>query len=131
MKGWDSGTISYSSCHKNKLQLNLGGGSKVISTLTNQYTQIEEVHPKVTHFKHILGCTFFKIPLSHTQSMFLLCKLFSTAIHRIDYFFDVMRLYTDEWQLMFLYPNLLGHNIIYFCSTLKSFITSQLLYLLQ
>ena len=64
-----------------------------------EYTQ------KVTHFKHILGCTFFKIPITHTQSMFLLCKLFSAAIHSIGYFCHVTTLYVDEWKLKFLCPN--------------------------
>ena len=27
-------------------------------TLVNQYTQIDGVHPKITHFKQIFGCTF-------------------------------------------------------------------------
>ena len=108
------------------------GKNKHISTtaLTNQYTQIDGVCPKITHFKHMLGCTFFKIPITHTQSMFLLCKLFSTAIHSISYCHHVMRLYADEWKLTFLCPNRLGHYIICFHSTLKSFVTSQLLYIL-
>ena len=80
----------------------------MIITLLNQYTQIDWVHQKITHFKHILGCTFLKIPIPHTQSMFLLL------------------LYTDKWKLMFLCPNWLGNHIIYFSSTLKSFATSQL-----
>ena len=71
----------------------------------NQYTQIDGVHPKITHFKHILGCTFLKILITHTQSMFLLCKLFSMAIHSMGYFHHVTRLYADEWKLMFLCPN--------------------------
>ena len=87
-----------------------------IITLMNQYTQIDGVHPKITHFKCILACTFLKIPITHTQSMFLLCKLFSMAI--------------DEWKLMFLCPHWLGHYIMYFCSTLISFVTSQLSYIL-
>ena len=70
----------------------------------NQYTQIDGVHPKIAHFKCILACTFLKIPISHTQSMFLLCKLFSMAIDGMGYFCDVTRLYTDEWKLMFLCP---------------------------
>ena len=69
-----------------------------VITLTNQYTQIDEVHPKITHCKHILGCTFLKITC--TQSMFLLCKLFSMAIHSMGYFCDVTILYTDEWKLI-------------------------------
>ena len=32
--------------------------NKKKSTLGNQYTQIDGVHPKITHFKHIFGCTF-------------------------------------------------------------------------
>ena len=101
------------------------------TTLTNQYTQIDGVHPKITHFKHILGCTFLKLPITHTQSMFLLCKLFSMAIHSIGYFCDVTRLCVDEWKLMFFCPNRSGHYIIYFCSTLKSFVTLQLSYILR
>ena len=53
----------------------------VTITLTNQYTLIGGVHPNIIHFKHILEHTFLKIPITHTQSMFLLCKLFSMAIH--------------------------------------------------
>ena len=98
--------------------------------LTNQYTQIDRVHPKIAHFKHILGCTFFKIQITHTQSMFLLCKLSSMTIHSISYFCDVTKLYTDDWKLTFLCPNRLGHCIIYFRLTLKSFVTSQLSYVL-
>ena len=100
-----------------------------ISTFTNQYTQIKGVHPKITHLKPILGCTFFKVPITHTQSMFL-CKLFSMAIHSMGYFCHVKRLYADEWKLMFLCPNQLGHYIIYFHSSLKNFETSQLSYIL-
>ena len=61
--------------------------------------------PKLTeyiqksHYKHILGCTFLKIPITLTQSMFLLCKLFSTAVHSMHYFYHVMRLYADEWNI--------------------------------
>ena len=62
--------------------------------------------------------------------MVLWCELFSTAIHIMGYFHHVMRLYADEWKLMFLCPNQLGHYIIYFHSTLKSFVTSQLSYIL-
>ena len=58
--------------------------------------------------------------------MFLLCKLFSTAIHSMGYFCDVTRLYADEWKLMFLCPNQLGHCIIYFYLIFISFVTSQL-----
>ena len=101
-----------------------------LNTLTNQYTQIDGVHRKITHFKHILGCTFFKIPITHTQNSVLLCKLFSMAIHSMGYFHHIMRLYAGEWKLMFLYLHQLGHYIIYFCSTLKSLVASHLLYLL-
>ena len=52
------------------------------------------------------------------------------AIHGMGYFCDVMRLYADEWKLMFLCPNQLGHYIMYFHSTLKSFATSHLSYIL-
>ena len=90
----------------------------------NQYTQIDEVHPKITHFKHILGYTFLKIPATHTQNMFSLCKLFSRAIYSMGYFCNVTRLHTDQWKLMFLSPNQLGHYIIYFHSALKCFVTS-------
>ena len=31
-----------------------------INTLKNQYIQVDGVHPKIRHFKHILGCTFLK-----------------------------------------------------------------------
>ena len=41
--------------------------------------------------------------------MFLLYKLFSIAIHSMGYFRHVTRLYADEWKLMFLCPNQLGH----------------------
>ena len=61
--------------------------------------------------------------------MFLLCKLFSMAIHSMGYFCHVMRLHADEWKLTFLCPNRLGHYIMCFHSTLKSFVTSQLLYI--
>ena len=101
-----------------------------VVTLTNQYTQIDGVHPKITHLKHILGCTFFKIPITSPETMFLLCKLFSMAIHSMCYFCDVTRLYIDEWKLMFLCPNQLGHYIMYFPSSLKSFVTSQSSYIL-
>ena len=37
-----------------------------IVTLANQYTQIDGVHPKITHFKHILGYTFLQIPITYT-----------------------------------------------------------------
>ena len=62
--------------------------------------------------------------------MVLWCKLFSMVIHSMGYFRHVMRLYADELKLMFLCPNRLGHYIKYFCSTLKSFVTSQLSYIL-
>ena len=62
--------------------------------------------------------------------MVLWCKLFSTAIHSMGYFRHVTRLYTDEWKLTFLCPNQLGHYIKYLHSTLKSFVTTQLLYML-
>ena len=62
--------------------------------------------------------------------MVLWCKLFSTAIHSLGYFCHFTRLYADEWKLTFLCPNRLGHYIIYFHSTLKSFVTSQLSYIL-
>ena len=55
--------------------------------------------------------------------MFLLCKLLSTAIHSMGHFCDVKRLYAEEWKLTFLCPNQLG---LYFCLTLKSFVTLQL-----
>ena len=44
---------------------------KSLITLTNQYTQIDGVHPKIPHFKHILGCTLFKIPITHTKHVFV------------------------------------------------------------
>ena len=72
----------------------------------------------------------FKIPVTHSQSMFLLCKLFSMTIHIMGYFCDIMTLHVDEWKLTCLCPSQLGHCIIYFCSTLKSFVTSQLSYML-
>ena len=59
--------------------------------------------------------------------MFLLCKLFSVAIHSVDYFRYVMRLYPDEWKLTLLCPNRLGHYIIYFHSTSKSFVNFAIL----
>ena len=62
--------------------------------------------------------------------MFLLCKLFSMAIQSMGYFCHVMRLYADEWKLTFLCPNQLGHHIMYLHSTLRSFVTSQLSYIL-
>ena len=40
-------------------------------TLTNQYTQIDGVHPKITYFKSIQRCIFLKIPITHIQAMFL------------------------------------------------------------
>ena len=56
--------------------------------------------------------------------MLLLCELFSTAIHSMGYFHHVTKLYADEWKLMFLCPNQLGHYTMYLCSTLISFVTS-------
>ena len=50
------------------------------------------------------------------------------AIHGMGYFCGVTRLYAGK--LMFLCPNGLGHYIIYFGSTLKTFVTSQLSYTL-
>ena len=44
---------------------------EVLSTLTNQYTQIDGVHPKITYFKHISGCKCFKIPITDTQIVFV------------------------------------------------------------
>ena len=103
---------------------------KVKTRLRISTPKLMEYIQKNTHFKNILRCTFFKIPITHTPNMSLLCKLFSTAIHSMDYFCDVMRLYVDECKLTFLCLNLLGHYIMYFCSTLRSFVTSQLLYIL-
>ena len=34
------------------------------NTLANQYTQIDEVHPKITHFKQSFGCTFCLITVN-------------------------------------------------------------------
>ena len=62
--------------------------------------------------------------------MVLWCKLLSTGIHGMGNSCNVMRLYADEWKITFLCPNQLGHHIICFCSTLDSFVTLQLLYML-
>ena len=82
---------------------------KCIRTLTNQYIQIDEGIQKSHILNIFYGVHFFKIPISHTQSMVLWCKLFSMAIHSMNYFCHVTRLYTDEWKLTFLCPNQLGH----------------------
>ena len=96
----------------------------------NKYTRIDGVHPKVTHFKHTLGCTFFEIPITHTQSMFFVLQTVQYSIHSMGYFCEAMGLYADEWKLTFLCTNQLEHYIIYFYSTLRSFATSQLLHML-
>ena len=34
-------------------------------TITNQYTQIDRVRPKITYFKDILGCAFYWLLLKY------------------------------------------------------------------
>ena len=35
-----------------------------LNTVANQYTQIDKVHPKITHFKQSFGCTFCLITVN-------------------------------------------------------------------
>ena len=56
--------------------------------------------------------------------------MFSTAIHSMGCFHHATRLHADERKLTFLCPNQLGHYIMHLHSALKSFVTSQLSYIL-
>ena len=91
----------------------------MISSLRISTPKLTQYVQKNTHFKTYFRVYILliinKIPITHTQSMFLLFKLFTMAIDSICYFCDVMGLYADKWKLMFFFcPNQFGHYIIYF-----------------
>ena len=79
---------------------------RISTTKLTEYVQKSHI---LNIFRVYILLVIVKIPITHTENMFLLCKLFSMAIHSMCYFCGVTRLCADECKLTFLCPTRLGH----------------------